>query len=310
MVWMMTIRSRKNQYNGINAHLHSYLQHEPGGWESFHAEHIADLRRVIDSALPQGYYARSERSLQLTELNVWTGDSISRYSKQDVGIYSQQIPQNLTSLENQDSIQTIPLLDTLPDDDDLRSIVISQKEPDGNLRPITRLELLSPANKPPGSHAAQYLRKRRETLQSGINLVEIDYLHERRSPIPVLPDYTVDEPVSSPYLILVSNPYPSIEQGVMQIISLHVDDLLPSLTIPLAEGDAFDLDFDAAYQSTFSQNRYYGEVAVDYAEPPINLDRYSKADQARIEQRMTAIADAFGRGDDLNKAPFPIQDDS
>jgi hypothetical protein len=32
----MPIHTRKNLYQGVNAHLHSYLQQE-GGWESFHA---------------------------------------------------------------------------------------------------------------------------------------------------------------------------------------------------------------------------------------------------------------------------------
>jgi hypothetical protein len=63
----MPLHFRENKYKGINAHLHSYLQDEPGGWESFHTEHIAALRSAIDAALPAGYYVRNDKSLQLHE---------------------------------------------------------------------------------------------------------------------------------------------------------------------------------------------------------------------------------------------------
>ena len=56
-------------------------------------------------------------------------------------------------------------------------------------RPITRIELLSPANKPPGSHHEQYMVKRLETLKSGLRLVELDYLHESHPVIQALPSY-------------------------------------------------------------------------------------------------------------------------
>lgn len=65
---MMAIQGTKNLYRGINAHLNSLLQNEPGDWEGFHSDHIADLRRLIDAQLPEGYYARNERSLQIREL--------------------------------------------------------------------------------------------------------------------------------------------------------------------------------------------------------------------------------------------------
>ena len=41
--------SVKNQYHGINAHLHSYWQ-SMGGWHSFHGKHIADLLRALPIA--------------------------------------------------------------------------------------------------------------------------------------------------------------------------------------------------------------------------------------------------------------------
>jgi hypothetical protein len=68
------------------------------------------------------------------------------------------------------------------------SIVIREQQ-SGDV--VTRLELLSPANKPGYAAYHAYRQKRIETLLTGVPLVEIDYLHET-SPIqdrvPVYPD--------------------------------------------------------------------------------------------------------------------------
>jgi hypothetical protein len=62
---MTAIRALKNQYLGINAHLHSLLQNE-GEWNSFHGLHIADLTTTLQAQLlPMGYEANLKRSLQI-----------------------------------------------------------------------------------------------------------------------------------------------------------------------------------------------------------------------------------------------------
>ncbi len=48
---MPALHSTRNQYPGINAHLHSYWQGR-GGWSRFHTNHIADLLRAL--LLPRG----------------------------------------------------------------------------------------------------------------------------------------------------------------------------------------------------------------------------------------------------------------
>ncbi len=62
----MPIHADRNLYPGINAHLNSFLQHEPGGWESFHLEHLVDLRHMLDENMPLHYYARMMPSMQLS----------------------------------------------------------------------------------------------------------------------------------------------------------------------------------------------------------------------------------------------------
>lgn len=52
---MSPIRTRRNLYRGINAHLHSYWQAQ-GGWNGFHASHIVYLTTALKAdLLPLGY---------------------------------------------------------------------------------------------------------------------------------------------------------------------------------------------------------------------------------------------------------------
>jgi hypothetical protein len=242
----MSIRSRDNLYNGINAHLHSRLQHEPGGWEVFHAAHIIDVGRAIDALLPLGYLIEPEKSLQIREYHPH---------------------ENLTALG-------------------------IWKTESGSEPPVTWFELLSPANKPPGDGYLQYREKRNATLHAGTALVEIDYLHEKRSPIMRLPSYPQQEEGAFPYTIVVTDPRPSLDDGQMKLYGMHVDDPLPSIPIPLRDPDTITLDTQPVYDLTYRSFGSYSQ-RVDYADLPENFERYSANDQARIKQRMKHIAETY-----------------
>jgi hypothetical protein len=66
-----------------------------------------------------------------------------------------------------------------------------------------------------------------ETIVSGINVVEIDYLHQSSSPIKILPSYPEREKEACPYMILVSNPHSTLNEGVTKIFGFRVDDPIP-----------------------------------------------------------------------------------
>lgn len=66
---MAPVRSIRNQYLGINAHLHSFWQ-GVGGWSRFHTNHISDLLRMLRPLLlPLGYDADIEPSLQIRRVD-------------------------------------------------------------------------------------------------------------------------------------------------------------------------------------------------------------------------------------------------
>ena len=245
----MPIHAPQNQYPGINPHLNSYLQSESGGWESLHAELVVQTRVALDAGLPPGYLAVAERSLQISELTLPTP---VRRTRPDVTIYHQP-PTTPTGGPTMPSAPTatLPLIETVLDEDYLSTVIIYQQDGDNPLgRPVTRIEVLSPANKPGGSHHPRYLQKRIESLRGGLSLVEVDFLHERPPIIPTLPVYPGDED-AFPYTILVSDPRPRFEDGRVQIYGFGIVDPVLAVAIPLAATDVHVLDCGAIYQDVW-----------------------------------------------------------
>jgi hypothetical protein len=287
----MALTSDKNLYPGINAHLNSFLQNTDGAWRSFHAEHIVDLARTIKVALPSGYLVVSEQSLQIGEFD--TVEQLSRRAQTvpDVTVYQHSAGQSGVGAAEIEAAPTavLELAETLDDEQFLTGMVIYQAGEGSPLgKPITRIELLSPSNKPGGTHYEQYLVKKLLTLKSGLRLVEIDYLHETPPIIPVLPKYSKQEAGAYPYTIIVSDPRPTLEQGKALIYGIGVDQTLPVVGVPLAGQDVVKVDFGASYGVTF-ENSPFALLSVDYKQEPLNFERYREADRELIRQRLADI---------------------
>jgi hypothetical protein len=136
---------------------------------------------------------------------------------------------------------------------------------------------------------------RQWTLESGMALVELDYLHEYPSLFRhLLPDYRQQADSGYPYLIAISDPRPSdpYPQGYLHLYGFHVEDSPPILAIPLEGGEGLRFDFMAAYHYTF-QRSPLAHKALDYSLEPLNFHTYSPADQARIRAKMASL---FGGG--------------
>jgi hypothetical protein len=284
----MPIHSDQNLYPGINAHLNSFLQQEDGGWESFHADHISQLRQALDAVLPSNYYAVSEKSLQVSEMGL--NVELSHRTRPDVTVFQTRSLNTLAASPAAVPTATLPLSDVLDEEDDyLSSIVIFEFE-SGKLpgRPVTRIELLSPANKPGNAYYRQYVAKRRATLQAELCLVEIDYLHETRPLLYQFPSYPEGEEGAFPYLVLVSDPRPKLQEGHLDFYGISIDKPLPLVSIPLAGSDRITLNLNDAYQKTFENARLY-RLVVDYAEEPVHFGRYQPDDQMKIRSLLEEI---------------------
>jgi hypothetical protein len=290
----MPLFSRRNEYLGVNAHLHSYYQAH-SGWEGFHGRYISYLAEAIDAVLPPGYAVDSEQSLQLREFHPDTGEFFRRRSKPDLALYdfAPDIPRITPGGASAGATLIRPVVETMQpvSDEYLTAVVIYETDDDAVLgRPVTRIELLSPTNKQ-GAGRDIYLAKREITLKSGLCLVEIDLMHES-DPIPAgMASYARHDANAYPYHITISNPRPSLYEGLATTHAFSVDTSLPTLDVPLAHGDAFALDFDGVYRVTYETLSAYS-LRVDYAQPPAHFEAYSADDQARIRARMAAVAAA------------------
>jgi len=285
-------QSVQNQFRGINPHLHSQLQAD-GNWDNFHVNHISDLTRFLQRDLRElGYLAQAEQSLQIRRR-----DETTRAPESDVTIYDrEQHPPTTTGLTGGLALSVPELLDLSEADlATYRAIGIYQKTSDDSRGDaVAWLELLSPANKPNGRHFTSYRDKRTALLQAGLVFIELDYLHHQPPTITLPP--TADR---SPFRILIIDPRPDWLRGDGRVYAIHVDDPLPTLTIPLNAGDSIDFNFDAPYQQTFT-GLFFGDE-VDYAQLPTAWGSYSSTDKARILSRLLSLRD---KG--LTDVPQPI----
>ncbi len=281
----MPFRARENLYPGINAHLNSYLQNEAGGWESFHAEHIIDLRRVIAAYLPPGYYARAEKSLQISEYHA-QAEATQRRFKAYVTVYRSEGSSESTSpfKETEAPTMVIPLIDPFDSEKSPASVTIYRVEgEDLPGRAVAHIELLSPANKSGSPYYERYIEKRYETVQGGLHLVEIDYLHHTRPLSRDLPRYPHDSG-ATPYAIFISQ----VGRSSSRVYGFGVGDIIPTLNVPLAGDDLVRVPFGEAYNRTYA-NLDIPQFVVDYATDPPTFDRYSEVDQQQIHSILQAI---------------------
>jgi hypothetical protein len=287
----MTIRSDRNLYPGVNAHFNSFLQQR--GWESFHARLIGDLQEAINVAVPSNYYAVAEMSLQISKMPL-ADDPFGRSRvRPDISIF-QETPQARTPSSYPATatppVATFPL-DVLVDDEPETVMAVLVYAVDTDDLPgllVTRVEVLSPANKPPGSDYRNYLRKRTQTLRAGTQLVEIDLLHEQRAVIADIPNYATGEATAYPYNITISFPHQIGKPGATDLYGAGVLEPLPSIPIPLKGQDVVIIDMNSVYQTAYQRVRF-GSFVVDYAADPPNFDRYRPDDQARIRGLLDGI---------------------
>lgn len=306
----MPVRSVKNQYRGLNAHLHSHWQTH-GGWSEFHTGHIVHLAAHLKAQLrPLHYTARIEPSLQLRRLDERPTDPEADVTIVDPARRS-FLPVRPAALEAASAL-VLPAPDVLegsPISEALyRAVAIYAPDADA---PVAWIELLSPTNKGADRDGQRYLSKRLDLVQNGIVLVELDYLHESGNTFYHLPVYRVRkgksaDPAAHPYRIAVIDPRPEYATSQARFYEFDVDSPIPAAVIPLNAGDRPQVDFDLVYQKTITE-LFFGDL-VDYARLPEAFDRYSEADQARIVARMLAVLDAAQQGADLDaSAPLPVE---
>src|SRR5258708_7477408 len=241
----MSLTAKISQYLGINAHANSLMQNEFGEWASFHHDHVTDITRALNKVLPEGYEARTERSLQIKEIRPGSEnqqETTYRYPQPDSTAFDVQRkhPPTWQPPPIAEAELVLPVLETmdLQEDEPSASVIYKIEEGDKFGRPVTPIELLSPTNKPSINSEAgyqepgyeQYRDKRNATLRSGLPLVEIDYLHQRPPIIRKIAGYPTP-PHTHPFTTIVTNPRPSSSTATAHIHQRYVSSRIPVFVI-------------------------------------------------------------------------------
>jgi len=124
---------------------------------------------------------------------------------------------------------------------------------------VTAIELLSPANKRPGSEAREaYLRKRDTLLASTAHLLEIDLLR-RGERLPLEPP-----PPPASYYVVLSR---ADRRPEAEVWPIRLQDRLPVVPVPLlAPAPDASLDLGAALRTVYDRAGY--DLDLDYTADP------------------------------------------
>jgi hypothetical protein len=284
----MSIVSEANPYPGINPHLNSALQQPGGAWRSFHTYFLTYTSQLLNRILPAGYYAQPEQSLQISVYDSDIDPLPIRRLKPVADVLIERVGTPATDVATlETSIPTLVLpIQRLIDDKDTPVAVLIY----AGRKPVTRIEILSPPNKPGGSHFRDYATARDRALDTGLCLVEIDFLHERSPITNAIPSYPRRQPDAFPYSVLVSDPRPTRDEGVTQYYGFRVSDALPVISVPLEGKTHVPLSLGAVYATTFAERPFYS--TVDYAQLPVRFETYDERDQAFILDQMRHISEA------------------
>lgn len=274
---------RENPYPGINAHLNSLLQtpgtdDQPAIWPAFHSQHIANITEALNEQLPDHYLALNQQSLQTRSIEIG-GPVEVRRPVPDVTVFQQ----SQAAVQTEPAVAVAPtweanIADLLEPVKQPRAAVIHELLPQGRIgRVVTRIELLSPSNKPGGSHYETYAVKRIEALEGDVPLIEIDYLHESPPIISQLPPF--------PCAIIVSDPRPDWGKGKVRMYGFGISELIKSFPVPLLGDEQLVFDLNRVYQHTFRAGRW--GTLLDYGAGPPRLETYSPSDREFIRQIMS-----------------------
>jgi hypothetical protein len=184
----------------------------------------------------------------------------------------------------------LPATETLHVDDDLylTGLMIYRVIEESDLVAVTRIEILSPTNKPPGDGFIQYFEKRDATLTQEMPLIEIDLLHESR-PVPRgVPSYPDRHPEAHAYSIYVNDTRSGLQDGTTQVYGFGVNEPFPIVPIPLAGSDHILFDFLEPYNTTYSRLQLLRH-RIDFQQVPLAFETYSPADQERIQSVMQTM---------------------
>ena len=134
-------------------------------------------------------------------------------------------------------------------------------------RVVTVIEFLSPSNKAPGEGQDLYRQKQREVRAAGANLVEVDLTRTGRR-ILLLPPERIPPSHRTTYQACV---FRAAKPNIVELYAMPLGRRLPTLAIPLREGDAdVPLDLQAIVDRCYRNGRYDDLNYAAEPQPPLS----------------------------------------
>ena len=231
-----------------------YLEH-PLLWQDVHIRLASEISDQLAPRLRPRYIARLTRREILDEPDA----EELRIMLPDVAVVRRAPVEPLPQLEGTAvAIPPAPVTTTnvmmLP----FRQVSIEIRDAASNVL-VTVIEILSPANKRPGTEAREaYLRKRRDILASTAHLLEIDLLRRGER---VLLD---PPPPPAAYYVILSR---ADRRPDAEVWPIRLQDPLPVVPVPLLAPDPdVPLDLGAALRAIYDRAGY--DLDVDYRNAP------------------------------------------
>ncbi|MBS1251289.1 MAG: hypothetical protein MAG451_00321 [Anaerolineales bacterium] len=242
-----------------------YLE-APDIWPDFHDALAAELRRDLNTILPEPYYARLGMR---PEMGVVLSEGIPRRIVPDVTVVQRpsEAEPSVPVLEKPRTKITEPLHLTIRTDP-IRHHFVEIRDVTRNHKLVTLIEIASPSNKQPGPDRQAYEDKQRDVLRSDANLIELDLLRAGRHLLPYGELQEAIEELTCDYLVLINRA--SGRRGMAtdyELYPIALREILPCIPVPLRAGeDDVPLDLQIMANRAYNSGPY--RRMVDYTEPP------------------------------------------
>jgi hypothetical protein len=256
----------KSPFPGMDPYLESH-------WGDIHTRLIVYASNQLNEQLPDDLQARVEESLSVQEEE---GGSRTDYA--DVRIVQEPDLAAVEAAAESGVALAEPVLVPVDEPQTGRTLQIVDLGDGG--RVITAIEVLSPAHKVSAEGRTLYIRKRREYLDAGVNLVEIDLIREG-SFVLAVSQRRLPARCRTPYLICVRR---ALDPTVAAVYPVPLQEPLPNIRIPLRPADAdVVLQLQPILDACYRDGRYH---RMNYLADP--TPRFSEPDSRWLDELLRA----------------------
>jgi hypothetical protein len=222
-------------------------------WEEFHHNFITRTQEALTGQVGPNYLVKVEVRLYVHELSA---EERRLFARADLGVTGEAG----VGLSAPASSVTAPVQLEMPAVDIERYSALEIRDR-RNRRLVTAIEILSPTNKTPGPDRDDYLSKRQQLLNFGVNLVEIDLRRGGQRPRP-------PELPACDYYVVVAR---AQEWGRLGMWPISLRERLPVIPIPLLPPDSdVLLDLQAVLDRTYDAADYGKYIYGETPDPPLS----------------------------------------